>query len=142
MSEGLIGGLVSLLIAAGAGVGFLIRRRDNSKDPIPKQSAAVALANQSVTMMASVAAEIRNDVANVRSELAEVRIESDTNKRRVSSLETTVETLDESLSAAIHFIEQLIRYMRSGAHGPEPAVPVELHELIDPMLRQWGHSGG
>lgn len=142
MSDGqAIGALVSFIIAAASGIGWLIRRRDNAKDPIPKQSAAVALAGQSVTMMASVAAEIRGDLQGVRSELAEVKAESRLNARRVISLEESVETLDESLSAAVRFIEQLIRYMRAGAHGPEPAIPNELAGLIDPMLRHWGSAG-
>ncbi|GAB3889243.1 hypothetical protein [Terrabacter terrigena] len=142
MSEGVIGALVTLLIAGGGGLGYLIRRRDNQKDPIPKQSAAVATSAEAVEMMRGVASDFRQDIKDLRADLSNVKLEAQANQLRlegqVVSLASSVETLDSSLSAALRYIEQLIRYLRSGAHGPEPAVPGELRDLIDPMLRHWG----
>lgn len=135
---GMLTALVSALVTLGGGVAWYVRRRDTAKDPIPKQVAAVALADQSVSMMRDVANEVRSDMANLRAELVTLRKENERNATRMQSLEASVETLDSALTAAIGYIEHLIRYMRGGAHGPEPVVPERLRDLIDPMLHEWG----
>jgi hypothetical protein len=142
---GLVGAAVTLILAAASGIGYLLRRRDNQKDPIPKESAAVALANQSVAIMMGVATRLTTEVEQVKAQLAAVKAESERTKAmqdaQVHSLEASVETLDESLSAAIRFIEQLMRHTMSGGREPKPAIPPQLHDLIDPMLRRWGATG-
>lgn len=117
---GLIGGVVAFMGAVGAGIAWLVRRRDSKKDPIPKESAAVALANQSVSLMQGVANEIRTDLATVRNEVGELRDE--------------VEGLRTTLSAAARYIERLLRWAKSESRPPLPPLPNALHDLIDPSL--------
>lgn len=135
---GLATGVVSLLTVIGGGIAFLVRRRDNAKDPIPKQSATLALADQSVKIAGSVLAEIRQELTDVRSKIREFETAAEKQNKRVASLEDSVETLDTALSVAVGYIGRLIAYIRGGADGPEPTIPPQLRDLVDPLLRDWG----
>jgi MYXO-CTERM domain-containing protein len=64
-----VGAAIGLLGLAGGGVAWFIRRRDAKADPIPKQAAAVALAEKSVSMMQTVAVRVDTELAAVRVEL-------------------------------------------------------------------------
>jgi hypothetical protein len=123
-----VGAAIGLLGLAGGAVAWFIRRRDAKADPIPKQAAAVALAEKSVSMMQTVA-------VRVDTEIAEVKVELQANKVRMQTLQDSLESLDEALTAAVGYIVQLHRYLRQGAHGAEPAIPEPIRSLIDHRLR-------
>lgn len=136
MSEGWVAPLVTLILGIGGGIGFILRRRDNRKDPIPKQSAALAQANESVLLAGALRDEMRKDMAELRTEVAAAKEAAKSATKRVESLEETVETLDDSLTDAVRFIEALLRHLRTGSMGPAPAIPERLRGLIDPMLHR------
>lgn len=136
MNEGAVAALVALILGIGGGAWRLIVRRDSQKDPVPKQSAALAMADQSVTIMGGVLSKINEELSRVAAEAKEAKAEAKSALSRVASLEETVETLDDSLTDAVRYIEALLRHMRNGSHGPAPTIPERLRGLIDPMLHR------
>ena len=133
---GLATGLVGVLTLIGGGIAWWVRRHDSNKDPLPKQTAALAQADKSVALMRVLRDEMRGDMTALRIELAEVKATAKAATTRVTSLEETVENLDDSLTDAVRYIEALLRHMRNGSHGPAPAIPERLRGLIDPMLHR------
>ena len=136
MDQGAVAALVTLILAIGGGIRWYVGRRDNRKDPVPKESAALAMADQSVTIMGGVLAKINEELSRVAAEAKEAKAEAKSALARVSSLEETVETLDDSLTDAVRYIEALLRHMRNGSQGPAPTIPERLRGLIDPMLHR------
>ena len=136
MDQGAVAALVTLILGIGSGIGWYVRRRDNRKDPVPKQSVALAQADSSVALMGLLRDEMRKDMTTLRSELEEVKAAAKAATTRVASLEETVETLDDSLTDAVRYIEALLRHMRNGSRGPAPTIPERLRGLIDPMLHR------
>ena len=144
--------LVTLLIAIGSGVGWWLRRRDGRKDPIPKESAAVALAESSVAIMKGVADELRADLATERqirtqdkaqhaAELRALRAEMQALQTRQKSTEdqladtrTDIDWLRTTLGVAASYIENLLRWARADSRPPIPPLPEKLRTLIDPSL--------
>lgn len=133
---GLIGGIVTLLGVVGSGIAWIYNRRDKAKDPIPKQSAAILLADQSVTIAQKMLGDLSADVTSVRREIADVKRDASHTKARLSATEHTLELLEQKLQAAVHYIEDVWRRARVGA-WPLPPVPAELRDLIDPDLHDW-----
>lgn len=131
---GMVGVLVTALSVIGGGIAFLIRRRDAQKDPIPKESAAVALSKDAVAIMAGVADELREDGANLRRELGTVRAELAGVRRDQMATQQTLSMLQASLAAAARHIEAMYRWARDGATPPPPLIPDALRDLIDPSL--------
>ena len=116
----LIGPVVGLLGAIGGGVAWLVRRRDQAKDPIPKESAAVALAQSGVSIMQGVADRLEARVIALEGE--------------VVNLKSDVGRLTLTLGAAARYIERLLRWAKSESRPPIPPLPSELRDLIDPSL--------
>lgn len=116
----LIGPVVGLLGAIGGGVAWLVRRRDQAKDPIPKESAAVALAQSGVSIMQGVADRLESRVIALEGE--------------VVNLKGDVGRLTLTLGAAARYIERLLRWAKSESRPPIPPLPSELRDLIDPSL--------
>ena len=133
---GLATGVVSVLTTLGLGIAWLVRRRDTNKDPIPKQSAAVSLADAAVTVAQGMLNDLRSDMSAVRLEVVEVKRDAAKTKDRLTATEQTLELLDQKLQAAVHYIEDVWRRARVGA-WPLPPVPTELRDLIDPDLHDW-----
>ena len=46
MDQGAVAALVTLILGMGAGIWRVVVRRDNQKDPVPKESAALAMADR------------------------------------------------------------------------------------------------
>lgn len=115
-----IGAIVGLLGAIGGGVAWFVRRRDTRKDPIPKDAAAVALAQSATALMQGVADRLDSELGDVR--------------KRMNGLETDIARLTSTLGAAIRYIERLLRWDKTEARGPRPPLPPELYDLIDPSL--------
>jgi len=116
----LIGSIVALLGATGGGIAWMVRRRDAKKDPIPKESAAVALAQSGVSLMQGVADRLDVELGEVRSELGD--------------LKGDVQRLTLTLGAAARYIERLLRWAKSDTRPPIPPLPSDLRDLIDPSL--------
>lgn len=124
---GLIGAVVGALGAIGGGVAWLVRRRDSKKDPIPKESAAVALAQSGVALMQGVADRLEGDIGDLRNEVASQRDE-------IGDLRGDLHSLRVTLGAAARYIERLLHWAKSESRPPVPPLPVELRDLIDPAL--------
>lgn len=127
-------GLVTLILGIGAGIKWWVGRLDNAKDPIPKDRAAVALSTSAVTLMQAVADEMRAEVSELRTELAGVRGTNRILETRVGAAESTIEHHESMFSAAMSYIEALLRHIRDGREQPAPPVPNDLRDLIDPDL--------
>lgn len=123
----IVGGIVTVLGTVGTGVAWLLSRRDRKKDPIPKESAAVALAQSGISLMQGVADRINAELLEVRTELSDVRTE-------LSDVRSEVRRLTTTLGAAARYIERLLRWAKSESRPPIPALPSELRDLIDPAL--------
>ena len=140
--------LVTLIGLIGGGIAFLIRRRDSKKDPIPKESAAVALAQSSVSIMQAVADDLREGLARKDAELATMRADltalsarQRTTEERLTETQseladtrTDIDWLRSTLGVAASYIEKLLRWAREDARPPLPALPEKLRTLIDPSL--------
>lgn len=123
----IVGGVVAFLGTVGPGIAWIVRRRDGKKDPIPKESAAVALAQSGVSLMQGVADRLGAELVEVRTELSDLRSELSDVRGEVSRLTTT-------LGAAARYIERLLRWAKSESRPPIPPLPSELRDLIDPAL--------
>lgn len=156
---GQIPALVTLLSLIGAGIAFLLRRRDSQKDPIPKESAAVALAQSSISIMQGIAdrqgAEIEaerkmraSDRAEHKAEMTQLHLEMSALHARQKSTEDQLKStqaelaetraditwLRDTLGVAASYIEKLLRWARSDSRPPLPPLPEKLRTLIDPSL--------
>lgn len=122
-----ITGLVALLGAVGSGYAWIKNRQDKAKDPIPKDSAAVALSASAVAVSQSVI----NDVVARMNEM------SGRNKileNRITAAEGTIEHHERLFGAALSYIESLLRHIRDGKPWPPTPAPGELRDMIDPDL--------
>src|SRR5438128_12432736 len=117
-----IGLIVTALGSLGGAIAWYVRRRDSQKDPIPKETAAVPLAQSGVALMHGVAERLDADLASVRAELVEVREE-------MAECRSDVQRLTDTLGAAVRYIERLLRWDKSETRGPRPPLPTELHDL-------------
>ena len=97
---GQIPALVTLLTMLGGGVAWWLRRRDSKKDPIPKESAAVALADSSVAIMKDVAAELRRDLATEREIRAQDRAQHAADRANDQALHAAERASDRAQHAA------------------------------------------
>lgn len=152
MDVQVIGAIVTLLSVVGGGVAWWVRRHDAQKDPIPKESAVVALADSAVTIMRGVTDELRAELAHEReyraSETAILRDDlskvkkaqeaADTahaqTRRELEETRTDVQWLRATLGIAAAYIERLLRWARSESRPPIPPLPPDLRNLIDPSL--------
>lgn len=128
------GGIVTLILAIGGGIKWWVGRMDARKDPIPKDQAAVALSASAVEVANAVLAQVRAEMAEVRAELATERRNRHGLEGRVGSAEETIRHHESMFSAAMGYIEALLRHIRAGLPTPAPPVPGDLTDLIDPSL--------
>ena len=112
--------VVGTVTPVGLAVGWWFRRRDSQKDPIPKESAAVALATSGVALMQTVADRLDERLKGLEAEVGELR-------REQVHMRLT-------LSAAARYIEKLLRWAKSDTRPPIPHLPDDLRDLIDPSL--------
>lgn len=156
---GQIPALVAFLATVGPGVAWWLRRRDGKKDPIPKESAAVALAQSSVAIMQGVADELRSDLAaerqsrasdraehqaeltSLRAELSALLTRQQGTERRLEDTQSEladtradIDWLRTTLGVAASYIEKLLRWARADSRPPLPPLPEKLRTLIDPSL--------
>lgn len=140
--------LVTLLTMIGGGIAWWLRRRDSKKDPIPKESAAVALAQSSVSIMQGVADDLREGLARKDAEIATLRADltalssrqRNTEERlaetqtELADTRTDIDWLRSTLGVAASYIENLLRWARADSRPPIPPLPEKLRTLIDPSL--------
>lgn len=133
-----IGAIVTFLTTLGGAIAWLVRRRDGQKDPIPKESAAVALANSSVSIMQGIADRLMAEVADLRAELATERQtnaqDRDELRAQVTELSGDVGNLRSMFGVATGYIERLLRWSRADSRPPAPPLPAALRDHIDPAL--------
>lgn len=123
-----ISALVTALGVLGGGVTWLIRRRDKKKDPLPKSAAELAIAQQALDIISDAATFSRKDSENLRARVVQLELDSATDRIRIGRLETL-------LSHAASYIEALLRWAHGLRSVPRPpALPPELHDLVDPAL--------
>jgi hypothetical protein len=141
--------IVTVVTAVGTVIAFLVRRRDTQKDPIPKQAAAMALAEQSIGIAAGTMADQQRQITALRGDVEalhakhELAIErANTLEKDLTNLGSKFATLQATLTAAAGYIESLLRHIRSGLTGPSPKLPADLRELIDPSLHDWPNPEG
>lgn len=122
-----IGSIVGLLGALGTAYAWVINRRDKNKDPIPKESAAVALSASAVALSQTLLKDLdaRMTQMNGRNQILE---------NRVAAAEQSIEHHERIFGAAMTYIEALLRHIRDGRKRPPPPVPTEIRDLIDPEL--------
>ena len=121
------GGLISLILAIGAGLKWWIGRKDAQKDPIPKDAAAVALAQSGVTLMQAVAKDLETRLTALSGSNQDL-------EKRVSAAEGTIAHHEHLLTSAMSHIKALLRHIREGKPWPPPPAPADLRDLIDPTL--------
>jgi len=121
------GGLISLILAIGAGLKWWIGRKDAQKDPIPKDAAAVALAQSGVTLMQAVARDLET-------RLTALSGSNQLLEQRVSAAEGTIAHHEHLFTSAMSYIEALLRHIREGRPWPPSPAPADLRDLIDPTL--------
>lgn len=127
-------GLVSVILAIGAGIKWWVGRKDAKKDPIPKDAAAVALSASAVQVSQAVLTEVRAEMSEMRKELAGERSNRHSLEARVESAESTIRHHETLFGAALGYIETLLRHIRDGRMPPAPPAPGDLRDLIDPSL--------
>lgn len=135
MTPALITAIVSLLLAVGSGIAWLVKRRDAAKDPIPKQAAELALAEQALGIIRESRDALREDVNRLKGERDEHRTRLDAQQEQIDGLRQAMDQVKHLLSHATRYIETLLRWAYAGAPPPPPSVPLDLHDLIDPSLR-------
>jgi len=121
------GGLVTLILGTGAGVWRWVDRQDKKKDPIPKDAAAVALAQSGVTLMQAVAKDLET-------RLTALSGSNQLLEQRVSAAEGTIAHHEHLFTSAMSYIEALLRHIREGRPWPPSPAPADLRDLIDPTL--------
>jgi len=127
-------GLVTLILAIGGGLKWWVGRKDAQKDPLPKDAAAVALSASSVEVAHAVLNEVRAEMSEMRTELAGERSNRHGLEARVEAAESTIRHHESLFSAAMGYVETLLRHIRDGRMPPAPPVPKDLRDLIDPSL--------
>ena len=127
-------GIVTLILALGAGIKWWVGRNDAKKDPIPKDQAAVVLSTSAVSLAQAMIDEVRAEMSNLRNELAGVRGGARVTESRLTAAESTIQHHETMFGAAMSYIEALLRHIRDGRNQPAPPVPVDLRDLIDPSL--------
>jgi chromosome segregation ATPase len=136
VSPALITAVVSALLALGSGIAWLVKRRDAAKDPIPKQAAELALAEQALGIIRESRDALREDVQRLKEEREEHRSRLDAQQEQINSLRDAMDQVKHLLSHATRYIETLLRWARDGAPPPPPSVPRDLIDLIDPALHE------
>ena len=126
--------LIALLTTLGGAVAWWLRRRDSKKDPIPKESAAVALAQSSVSIMQGVADELREEMAALRARLQATEERLTNTQNELADTRTDIDWLRTTLGVAASYIEKLLRWAHSESRPPLPSLPERLRSLIDPAL--------
>jgi len=128
------GGLISVILAIGAGLKWWIGRKDAQKDPIPKDAAAVALSASAVEVMQAVTSEMRAEMSDLRAEVSALRYADRAKEARLGAAESTIQHHESMFGAALSYIDALLRHIRSGKPWPPAPAPADLRDLIDPSL--------
>jgi hypothetical protein len=116
--------LVPLVLAIGGGLSWFISRRDKNKDPLPKQQAELAIAQQALGIVTAAAEFSSAEARALRSRVTKLEGDRDEDRTRITRLEGL-------FARAVTYIEKLLRAW--GAPRP-PEPPADLHDLIDPAL--------
>lgn len=142
MNPSLLTALVSLLVAAGGGIAWLVKRRDANRDPIPKHQAEVALAQSALGVIQASRDTLDADVRRLlidreedRSRIDKLEADRDTDRERIEQHRERISRLESLLGIAAGYIEALLRWVRNGSPPPQPPLPSPLHDLIDPSLQ-------
>lgn len=136
MSPALITALVSAVLALGSGIAWFVKRRDAAKDPIPKHAAELAVAEQALGIIQESRDTLNEDVKRLKAESKEDRERLDAQQAQIDGLREAMDQVKNLLSHATRYIETLLRWAYAGAAPPPPSVPLDLHDLIDPSLRE------
>ena len=150
--------VVSALIALGGTIAFLIRRHDAKKDPLPRQSAEMAMAVNAANVVESANLRLEAEVRAIAEALARERLRNDGNEIRNEELEQRIRALEAQRRKDSQLIEDqateiaglqrrvagmyedrddLVRYIKvlqswisAGAKPPAPAIPEHLADVL------------
>ncbi len=86
MTTAVVSALVSLLIAAGSALGWLIRRRDQRADPLPRQAVELTLARDALGIIGASRDALTEDVGRLRADLTDLTDEVHSLRREVRTL--------------------------------------------------------
>jgi hypothetical protein len=117
--------LVTLILAVGSGIGWLIRRRDQRKDPLPKREAELVLAEQALGIVKAAAEFSAGEAVTLRGRVTQLEMDRDDLRNRMVRIEGL-------FARALSYIETLLRIWPDAPPPPPP--PRELHDLIDSSL--------
>jgi hypothetical protein len=123
--------LVPLVLAAGGAVSWLISRRDKRKDPLPKQQAELAIAQQALGIVTEAAAFSAAEASGLRERVVKLEADREEDREAREVDRARISRLEGLFARAVSYIETLLRAWGS-PKPPQP--PAELHELIDPAL--------
>lgn len=132
--------VIGVVLGAG-GIGTVIVSHHLRKgDPLTRkevQSAYVADSLEAMGVSRDAAIQdatlARDEVARIRERVGKLEEDRDTDRRRISRLETL-------LGAGLRYIETLLRFILAGGQGRVPAPEDELTPHIDPKLHAWASS--
>lgn len=143
LTSGWVTAVASLLTVLSGFAAWVVKRRSEAKDPIPKAAAELAVAEQALGLIRESRDALRDDVVRLKAERIEDRLRLDECQKQVDQLRVDNQGLHadlsqirQVLSAATRYIEVLLRWVREGSHPPQPQLPAVLHELVDPTLLQ------
>lgn len=125
---------LTVLLGSGGLVWKLLDRRDKAKDPLPKASAEVMLAKETLGAMVLLRDAALDDIKRIREERDEDRADIEVLKTHRDEDRKRLANLERLLGVAAGYIEALLRWARGGSKPPHPDLPATLHELIDPEL--------
>jgi hypothetical protein len=154
--------VVSIIVALGGVVTFLIRRHDTKKDPLPRQSAEMALAVSAAGVVQSSNLRLEAEVQAIGEALARERLRNDGNEIRNAELERRIDDLEEKgrrdsrliedqqteivglkrrvegmitdRDALVRFVDVLRVWFASGAKPPPPSIPAHLADVLPPWV--------
>ncbi len=130
----LLSSLISAFVALSGVAAWLIRRRDKRKDPILRTSAELAMAKQALNIIQSSRDVLVDDVERLKTDSTEHRASIVALEAQVNSQTVALDHFRTMLTQASGFIEVMLRWARAGSPPPPPVLPVDLYELIDPVL--------
>lgn len=130
MNAEVLSTILSALVAIGGGVAWLVRRWDQKKDPIPRTSAELAVAQQALGIIQDSRDTLVNDVERLKAD-------READRARIAALEHRQGKLESLLGRAAAFIEVMLRWAHAGSPPPPPVLPPDLYDLIDPSLHTW-----